>query len=186
MNTEWRFLADNNNYMVSNYGKVKSISRYRTGRGTKKYLAKEIILSPFISNTGYKRVNIGKKHFSIHRLVAIAFIDNPENKEMVNHKDGNRLNNKKSNLEWNTNSENQLHAVRLGLKVGLKGANNPCSHSVYTINIETGEKLFHGSVHEASRLTGISKQSLLQWLHGKHKPSQKQKIRVYYNETQTV
>lgn len=62
--------------------------------------------------------------FSAHRLVAINFIDNPENKPTVNHIDGNKLNNDVSNLEWATYSENGLHAYRTGLKVGNKGEKN--------------------------------------------------------------
>jgi hypothetical protein len=64
--------------------------------------------------TGYPRVNLrgyegSKKHF-IHRLVAEAFIPNPENKREVNHKDGDKANNQVTNLEWCTPSENMKHA----------------------------------------------------------------------------
>lgn len=181
MNEVWKSIEGFNNYKISNLGRVKSIARYRKGKGKKKYFVNERILKTFISNSGYERATIFNKHYSIHRLIAKAFIKNPGNKDMINHIDGNKINNIVTNLQWSTNSENQLHAVKLGLKVGIKGAANSCSHSVYTINIETGEKLYHGSIHEASRTVGVSKQSLLQWLHNKHTPCQTQKIRVYYN-----
>lgn len=85
-------------YEVSNMGKVRSVYRYRR------------VLKPMISNTGYERVDLFKnKHreqLSVHRLVAMAFIDNPNAKPFVNHKDENKLNNSADNLEWVTHIEN--------------------------------------------------------------------------------
>ena len=75
-----------------------------------------------ISKTGYKVLStkIGGRNgiykcFKVHRLVAQAFILNPENKPFVNHIDGNKLNNSVDNLEWVTGSENTLHAVKTNL-----------------------------------------------------------------------
>jgi ribosomal protein L18 len=181
MTEKWKTIKGDKNYEVSNLGRVKSIARFRTGKGPTKYFVEERILKTGISNTGYERVTLSGKKYSVHRLVAQAFIENPYKKKTVNHKDGNKLHNNKSNLEWNTSLENQVHAIKTGLKIAKKGKNNSCSHSVYTINIETGEKLYHGSVNEASKAVGVSKQSLLQWLHKKHKPISSQKIRIYYN-----
>jgi len=77
-----------------------------------------------VSNNGYVRVELwqggrGKKYL-LHRLLAQAFIPNPENKPQVNHIDGDPQNNELNNLEWVTQSENQLHAYRSGLQVGYK------------------------------------------------------------------
>lgn len=68
-----------------------------------------------LNSGGYKIITIQGKSIRVHRLVAITFIPNPENKPEVNHIDGNKLNNSVSNLEWNTRSENQSHAARTGL-----------------------------------------------------------------------
>lgn len=74
---------------------------------------------------GYLRVRIHtsfkNRYLSVHRLVAKAFIPNPENKPQVNHKDGNKLNNDVSNLEWVTPKENINHAWRMGLSKSHNG-----------------------------------------------------------------
>lgn len=68
---------------------------------------------------GYLRITFHNKSYSVHRLVASAFLPNPEDKETVNHIDGNKQNNCLSNLEWATQAENNAHARRLGLNVPL-------------------------------------------------------------------
>lgn len=95
----WRPIPDYEGfYEVSNTGKVKSVYRYKR------------ILKPMISNTGYERVDLFKnknrKQFSVHRLVAMAFVSNPDAKPFVNHKDENKLNNVADNLEWVSHVEN--------------------------------------------------------------------------------
>lgn len=71
-------------------------------------------LTIFIDKKGYGRVSLNGSR-SYHRLIALTWIPNPENKETINHIDGNKLNNKVNNLEWNTIEENRLHAIRTGL-----------------------------------------------------------------------
>lgn len=68
-----------------------------------------------LNSAGYESVNIGNRTWLVHRLLAISFIPNPLNLPWVNHKDGNKLNNELSNLEWSTKSENAQHAIMLGL-----------------------------------------------------------------------
>ena len=107
-------------YQVSNLGRVKSLDRYVKARSHSKEFKKGKILKPRISQKGYLTVllckdNIGKE-YRIHRLVALAFIPNPENKLEVNHIDGKKQNNCVDNLEWNTRSENIKHAFAHDLK----------------------------------------------------------------------
>lgn len=91
-------------YLVTSWGRV-----YNTETG--KYL------KPYSHYKGYLRVDLsnaeGKKHFKVHRLVAQAFIPNPEGKKQVNHIDGNNRNNSYTNLEWVTNEENAEKAREL-------------------------------------------------------------------------
>lgn len=67
-----------------------------------------------VNKNGYIRVYIYNKTFALHMLIALTFLDNPENKEQVNHKHENKLNNNISNLEFVTNKENQIHKMGLG------------------------------------------------------------------------
>lgn len=75
-------------------------------------------LKPYINSSGYLMVSLSnRKKLCIHKLLAVHFIPNPENKKQVNHKDGNKLNNTLDNLEWTTPSENMKHAFENGLIV---------------------------------------------------------------------
>lgn len=103
-------------YQISNFGRVKSLPRVRIGNGTP-YLTKEKILGKGIGATrGYCRVTLCKepnnqKMFYIHRLVAMAFVSKIEGKDVVNHINGIRTDNRAENLEWTTIEENLQHAL---------------------------------------------------------------------------
>jgi hypothetical protein len=116
-------------YQVSNYGLIKSLARVVESHKGKRLLnIKERILKPAIDKNGYYRVALCKGKelttFKVHRLVATHFILNDNPKLEVNHKDGNKLNNKSDNLEWITHSENVIHAFKNNLSQGLKGSKN--------------------------------------------------------------
>lgn len=106
-----------NLYIVSNYGKIKSLDRIsKNGTGT--FIKKGKLLKNHINNMGYEYIylinNTNKKKMYVHRLVALTFLPNPENKKEVNHLDCNPLNNKVNNLEWCTRQENVDYMVKLG------------------------------------------------------------------------
>lgn len=113
-------------YQVSNLGRVKALERIRycnKGYGR----VKEHIMKQTNANSEYYRVPLTnkehiKKYYSVHRLVAMAFIknDNPTEKTDVNHKDGNKANNNVDNLEWCTRTYNIQHAFKNGLNPSIK------------------------------------------------------------------
>ena len=74
-------------------------------------------VKPQPNGKGYLRISVGGKMMFVHRLVAEKYVPNPENKSQVNHKDGNKLNNRADNLEWVSNQENRDHAVKTGLQI---------------------------------------------------------------------
>jgi len=102
-------------YRVSNLGRVKSIDHFVLVSSGRNRIQKGRMIKADISSKGYTQVSLSKNkskfHTGVHRLVAIAFIENNNDKPQVNHIDGNKQNNRVENLEWCTNQENQIHAV---------------------------------------------------------------------------
>lgn len=117
-------------YAISNIGRVKTVMcRNRFGWYAPK---KERILFQFKNKEGYMQVGlytmIGRlKSFKVHRLVAETFIENKHNKPQVNHLNSVRDDNRVENLEWCTNSENQIHSVRFGNYPAKYGGNAPAA-----------------------------------------------------------
>ena len=108
-------------FAISNYGNLWS---KRSAKLLKQYIHKN---GYYVCSTKIGGRSGTDKCFKIHRLVAQAFIENPENKPTVNHIDGDKLNNSVENLEWSTHSEQMEHAFGTGLIKCRKGENNPTS-----------------------------------------------------------
>lgn len=131
-------------YQASNLGRIKSLGTIT------KYRPQEKVLKLATTSLWYKRVHIGhaanRRTWGVHRLIAITFIPNPDNKPQVNHIDGNPSNNRVENLEWCTAKENIRHSYD---KLGKK------AHNCRKVRcIETG--VVYDSTAEAGRALGLN------------------------------
>lgn len=123
MDEVWRPVTEDARYEVSNLGRVRStgIRRRRRSKAGKEFYdtIRPKVLKPQRSTNGYSQICLGGgKRRSVHRLVALAFIDNPMCKREVNHMNGLKWDNRVSNLEWATPLENTRHAFKTGLAKG--------------------------------------------------------------------
>ena len=179
-------------YQVSNCGRVKSVKRTAwSGLNGGCYVAVHgRILKPSHNGQGYLFVNLSQdgkeKQYLIHRLVGQAFIPNPNNLPIINHKDENPKNNNVDNLEWCTQKYNinygtrnekasekmrgRKHSEEHNKKVAEKLTNHPKkSKPVFSVDKVTGEIKEYPSAHEAERQTGIAQSDICRCLKGKRK-----------------
>ena len=168
MTEEWRDINGlEGKYKISNFGNVLSLHYHRTGR------SKVLIQVP--TKQGYLRVLIGKRLRLVHRLVAEAFLENEDGKPCVNHKDGNKANNRAENLEWVTHKENSKHAYNNGLLTSE--ISEKCREASLTVKRkrvcqydQNGNFLNEfTSLTEAQRRTGVNRNLITKCLIGERK-----------------
>lgn len=142
-------IVEKYNYFVSNLGRFKN--------------NKNDIIANYTPSTGYIRIRIKNRKFLLHRLVALTFLENPKNKEFVNHKDGNKTNNLLENLEWATCLENNMHKINSGL--------SNCTKKVIQYDTNMNKIQEFNSTVECSHALIISKVIIRNNCRGKTKSS---------------
>ena len=169
MNTEtniqeiWKHIKGfEQSHVVNINGDVKTISRQVSGKNGSLRTIKSRYLKAEIDIGGYYRYklwyNNKNKSLFMHRLIAIHFINNPENKPFINHIDGVKTNNSIENLEWCTQSENVLHSYKTGLSTVSNKSKERCSilgkkRSKKVIDTKTG-KVFN-KMTDAAKYSGF-------------------------------
>lgn len=165
-------LAEAKNKCVDSYFRYIEKKREPSNTGEVRNRITKNILTPQKDNKGYLRVRMSlhdqKVSAKIHRLVAIAFIPNPENKPQVNHINCNKEDNRAENLEWVTNGENQIHAYKNGLNYVTGRAGRK---KIPVIQLDkNGVKIDrYESIGKASRITGIQRQNIEKVIKGQRK-----------------
>jgi hypothetical protein len=165
-------------YQVSNLGRIKSLYRWNG----KAFYKREHIMESYINNkNGYIYIALMKnnknKNCRLHRLVAEAFIPNPENKPQVNHIDGDKTNNNANNLEWCTQSENELHAYNKG----LANSDNK-KFKVFQYDMQGNLLNIYDSLQEASDKTGVHISKISYCINNKYKYRNKREKYVWKKE----
>lgn len=169
----WKDIKDYEGYyQISNLGNVRSIER-TVKRITHSVKISSKLLKLRKTSNDYFNIQLckdsGCKSKLIHRLVAEAFIPNPENKPEVNHKDGNKANNNVLNLEWNTSKENSQHSYDSGLSIGISGINNKNSKSIIQLDMTGNTQNKFACAREAYQKTGVHYKHISRCCLGKRK-----------------
>jgi hypothetical protein len=158
-------------YEVSNFGNVRSVDRVSHDKSKRKLIVQGKILAHGIRSDGYHVVNITgfrhKKNWKVHQLVAFAFIPNPNNYPVVNHKNGNKDDNSADNIEWCTQQYNCLHAFCVLKRKPVVNCGSKNGFSKIIIDITTG--IFYDCITDAANALNIKRRTLNAMIIGQNK-----------------
>ena len=146
------------NYFVSNFGNIKNSKTNR-------------IMKQDTHKQGYKRITLSKngkwKKFSIHRLVGLAFLENPDNKPMIDHIDNNTSNNNVKNLRWATSKDNLANQGKYkNNKSGFKGVSFHKHRNKYRAQIKINDKIKHLGYFETAEEASVAYEAKAKEIHG--------------------
>lgn len=166
-------------YEVSSFGNIRSLDRVIKYSNGRKIFTKGVIMKQATLKLGYLRVQLSKNnkisHASVHRIVAIAFIPNPNHYEQVNHLERDRTDNRVWKLEWCNSSMNQRHSYSFGDRKksramkGVYGDKHPVSVPVIQLTMEGKEVAKHVSLEAAILATCAKKSNISHCLKGRRK-----------------
>ena len=185
---EWKIIEDFPNYMVSNMGRVKSLRKkiiYQTnnrwGKCKCEKIYEEKILKNYLSKRGYYVVNLSQNskstQFKIHKLVATAFIPNPENKPQIDHINTDRTDNRVENLRWVSNKENMNNPItkqKCSINNNMKnkfGKEHPNSKPILQFTIEGNFIRKWDCTKQVEKELGINRCSICSCLKGRYETS---------------
>lgn len=150
-------------YEVSDKGNIRSINYHRMGF-TK-------LLTPRLAHTGYYRIGLSKgcqkKTFNVHRLVAEAFLDNPNGYPSINHKDEDKTNNNVDNLEFCSVAYNNNYGTH-NEKIGNAHRNRKDQSKPIIAKDSDGNEIYFPSIKEAERILGVDHSGVCKVLKGKY------------------
>jgi hypothetical protein len=156
----WKEIPGFPDYMASNFCRVKSLTR-KVPCGNSVTTKHGRVLLQRLDQFGYSFVQVKRddgyrKRIGAHRLIALAFIDNPDGKPFVNHINSKRADNRPENLEWCTREENAQHGYKFGfLKRSLDAANKKTSKPVEQYDLNLNKIAEYESTGQAGRATGL-------------------------------